>query len=217
MLKIVATVTLISAFIFFNFGSAECAYEKSEMADEIIEAYLVNVGNFILLASMDVIMANINDARPIGGYLDKYNYGQLFAIGSYFVAVSLIINMDSAKAVYTYGEISGRDSEHSWERTLLTSSIAPFLGGAIGLLYGGIVKEKPMIGGIIGFGVGSILCPVSAAIGYNRSKPIAYKEMPYGFSSKDGLAQKHAPVYQHHQGHTSTSTYILMPFIQKKF
>jgi len=211
LLARVATITLIAAFIFINFSSTAGADGKSKMADEIIEAYFLNIGNFILLAAMDVIMANINDSRVMGGYLEKYNYGELFAIGSYVVAVSLSIDMESSKSIYTYGEISGRDRERTWERTLLTSSIAPFLGGAIGLLYGGIVKEKPMVGGIIGFGAGSILCPVAAVIGYNRSQPMAYYEL----RGDDGLALKHAPAYQRPLRGISTS--IVMPFFQKRF
>ena len=216
MPKRVVIIILIAVFMLFNFGSAARASKGAGMADEIIEAYFLNVGNFILLASMDVIMANINDSSSIGGYLDKYNYGELFAIGSYIVAVSLSIDMESAKAVYTYGEISGRGSESSWERTLLTSSIAPFLGGAIGLLYGGIVKEKPMIGGIIGFGVGSILCPVAAAIGYHRSKPMASKRPPFELRRGAGLAPGQMPVSSSWRS-ISKSAHILVPLIRKRF
>jgi len=145
------------------------------MGGEILNAYFDNVGNLILLISTDMILANVNNSRHVGGYLTKYNIGELFAIGGFIVAVSLSIDLESAKSVYTLGELSGGGGR-SWEQTLLASSISPFLGGAVGLLYGGVVENEPLMGGIIGFTLGSMISPIAATIGYDRAQPMKPEE-----------------------------------------
>jgi len=166
---IIATLIVIS-FGFSSYAHAQSFQKRSTMGGEITNSYLDNVGNLILLISTDVILANANDSRNFGGYLTKYNFGELFAVGGYIIAVSLSVDLESAKSVYTLGELSGGGGR-SWEQTLLSSSISPFLGGAAGLLIGGAVEQEPLVGGIIGFALGSILSPVGATIGYDKAKP----------------------------------------------
>ncbi|HIE27596.1 TPA: hypothetical protein EYP66_09940 [Candidatus Poribacteria bacterium] len=173
--SVIISILVVVSFIFISFwfssdADAQRPQKRSTMVDEIINAYFENVGNLILLISTDVILANANDSRNVGGYLTKYNFGELFAIGSFIIAVSLSIDLESAKSVYTLGELSG-GGKRSWEQTLASSSISPFLGGAVGLLLGGAVEQEPLVGGIIGFALGSILSPVSATIGYNQAQP----------------------------------------------
>ncbi|MFQ6040238.1 MAG: hypothetical protein ACE5PV_05230 [Candidatus Poribacteria bacterium] len=173
--NIITSMLVVVSFISFSFSfpgyaDAQPPQKRSTMVDEIINAYFDNVGNLLLLISTDVILANANNSRHIGGYLTRYNFGELFAIGSFVIAVSLSVDLESAKSVYTLGEVSGGGGR-SWEQTLASSSISPFLGGAVGLLLGGAVEQEPLVGGIIGFALGSMLSPVSATIGYNQAQP----------------------------------------------
>jgi len=185
--KAIITMLVIVGFTLLNFGfvdyaNAQSIEKRSTMGDEIINAYFDNVGNLLLLISTDVILADVNDSRHFGGYLTKYNFGELFAIGSFVIAVSLSVDLESAKSVYTLGELSGGGGR-SWEQTLVSSSISPFLGGAVGLLIGGAVEQEPLVGGIIGFALGSILSPVGATIGYNQLQPtenVERRRLGYG-------------------------------------
>jgi hypothetical protein len=172
---IIITILVIVSLGFSSYANAQSFQKKSTMSDEIINGYFDNVGNLILLISTDVILANANDSRNFGGYLTKYNFGELFAVGGYIIAVSLSADLESARSVYTLGELSG-GGNRSWEQTLLSSSISPFLGGAVGLLIGGTVEQEPLVGGIIGFALGSILSPVGATIGYDQAKPTESSE-----------------------------------------
>ena len=175
LISVIITTLVIVSLGFSSYANAQPSQKRSNMGDEIINAYFDNVGNILLLISTDIILADINDSRHIGGYLTKYNFGELFAIGGFIIAVSLSIDLESAKSVYTLGELSGGGGR-SWERTLASSSISPFLGGAVGLLLGGAVEQEPLVGGIIGFALGSMLSPVSATIGYNRAQPTENSE-----------------------------------------
>lgn len=175
LISVISTTLIVISFGFSSYANAQPLQKRSTMGGEIINSYFDNVGNLILLISTDVILANTNDSRHFGGYLTKYNFGELFAVGGFVIAVSLSVNLESAKSVYTLGELSGGGGR-SWEQTLLSSSISPFLGGAIGLLLGGAVEQEPLVGGIIGFALGSILSPVGATIGYDEAKPTESSE-----------------------------------------
>jgi hypothetical protein len=170
LISVIITTLIVISFGFSSYANAQILQKRSAMSDEIINGYFDNVGNLILLISTDVILANANDSRNFGGYLTKYNFGELFAIGGFVIAVSLSVDLESARSVYTLGELSGGGGR-SWEQTLLSSSISPFLGGAAGLLIGGAVEQEPLVGGIIGFALGSILSPVGATIGYDQARP----------------------------------------------
>ena len=174
LISVVITTLIVISFGFSSYANAQSLQKRSTMGGEIVNSYLDNVGNLILLISTDVILANANDSRHFGGYLTKYNFGELFAVGGFIIAVSLSVDLESAKSVYTLGELSGGGGR-SWEQTLVSSSISPFLGGAVGLLVGA-VEQEPLVGGIIGFALGSILSPVGATIGYNQAKPTENSE-----------------------------------------
>jgi hypothetical protein len=81
----------------------------------------------------------------------------------------------------------------------LSSSISPFLGGAVGLLIGGAVEQEPLVGGIIGFALGSILSPVGATVGYDKAKPTESSErrqfgQRYNLLPSDILNSKQAKI-----------------------
>ena len=217
LMKIIA-ITIVVSFIFFSFGlsdyvstaDAQIPAKRSTMPGEIANAYLDNIGNLILLISADLILADINNAKHFGGYLTKYNFGELFAIGGFVVAVSLSIDLESAKGVYKFGELQGGGGR-SWEQTLLASSISPFVGGAVGLLIGGAIEEEPLVGGIIGFAVGAMLSPIGASIGYNHTPPMEQQERRLGLGREYNPSPEAFP-------HTQTERpQLTVTVLQKRF